>query len=739
MNLSLIQIKEITSLERLKELVKEIEEEEINIEQVLETKIKTRDEINSEYEQFLNSTELVDSLTKTCLDWFHTVNKMTETYNSATEQLVKLDQEKNEMKQSLNLMEQSQLLKELHSELNLAMTRKDFDLSITLIHKYMNLDYQKVLDSPYSNFIKEADWKEENSFENTKETVFNYLKKEFEKAMKANSLSQIQDNVHKFPLIKEHRYGLGVYSHYLQTQLDNLVDNEINKIGLEFCDKFKRLLEEASRICLQSSQLIEPSYGKGWSIILLGDLLGDINKHALGIKNQFYEIFGLNEKLRIIHTSFMATHNQKINSKNNHTQNVTLDLKELDQLLGEISLVSQKCTLFRRLFLNLARKQVDKSKENQNSLLTFDEVNSRYQWIKEEGICPSFQPIIEAFPVIEKYYLSLSTEKAIELDEYEEGNGNSSSIDDIFYLIKKGSFRSLMSCNLDTFRNSMTIYNSCFKELLQSFMLLTTQNDNTNSNKSGLNLRERLVNINNSLISSNYLKKMIKDLKEAVQRTLGASGFEEELITSFISAVELLNSTFVAFENLHKNSIKYLLETVIQPKVIAFFNQLIKDSNYIIEDLAMVRPIQSKFVDRFSTFLKPFKLHFTDDNFNHFIIGLSKILNNEMIRFLKANTYNENGLIALEEDFSIIIHFILEQSEDIINDEFDNVTFLLKIVLMEHNDELCDLVDQFSQQKILPINILELKELLSLRTEIPIQPFLDTFQEIEKAKEKEIN
>lgn len=58
-------------------------------------------------------------------------------------------------------------------------------------------------------------------------------------------------------------------------------------------------------------------------------------------------------------------------------------------------------------------------------------------WIRETGLNRNLQEVLADYVFLEELFLSRSVDKALKIEEWEEGNQTSSSVDDVFYIMKK--------------------------------------------------------------------------------------------------------------------------------------------------------------------------------------------------------------------------------------------------------------------------------------------------------------
>jgi len=120
-----------------------------------------------------------------------------------------------------------------------------------------------------------------------------------------------------------------------------------------------------------------------------------------------------------------------------------MDSRELDTILGEIVLISQTTELYNSFISQRFQGQLDnikleeeKDPQRLQQLTRLKKIGGK-GWIREIGLNRMMQELLADYVYLEELFLRKSVEKALKIEEWEEGNHTSSSVDDVFYIMKK--------------------------------------------------------------------------------------------------------------------------------------------------------------------------------------------------------------------------------------------------------------------------------------------------------------
>lgn len=171
------------------------------------------------------------------------------------------------------------------------------------------------------------------------------------------------------------------------------------------------------------------------------------------------------------------------------SKGVDTDIRELDLILAEVTLISQRTQLFDRFLHMRAAIEVEKIEKIKDS--DFGSAVARgLDALHKDGLSKTsrldqrVQELMGHYVVLEEFFIRRSIDKAMKIDEYERGNTTSSCVDDVFYILKKSSTRVISAADPDSLCAMINVFgqvleadyiNTFQKQLSTNFSSLETQ------------------------------------------------------------------------------------------------------------------------------------------------------------------------------------------------------------------------------------------------------------------------
>jgi hypothetical protein len=231
------------------------------------------------------------------------------------------------------------------------------------------------------------------------------------------------------------------------------------------------------------------------------------------------------------------------------SKTVDTDIRELDLILAETTLISQRTQLFDRFLHTRAAAEIEKIEKIKDS--DFGTAVSRtLDVLHKDGLAKTsrldqrVQELMGHYVVLEEFFIHRSIDKAMKIDEYERGNTTSSCVDDVFYILKKSSARVISTADPDSLCAMINVFgqvlendyiNTFQRQLSTGFPSLETQDA-----KIGY-----MVILNNIDVGCDYLSKLAQELDRDIARALGSTFVaNQEKIESCISNLVDSGSAF---------------------------------------------------------------------------------------------------------------------------------------------------------------------------------------------------
>lgn len=123
------------------------------------------------------------------------------------------------------------------------------------------------------------------------------------------------------------------------------------------------------------------------------------------------------------------------------------DPKELDLLLGEITIMHSRAELYIRFLRRRVKNDIEISTTNTTQCI--DLLNEFERNICNSELAHNMQELIGAYLALERYFLEESVNKAVGMDTLEQDQQTSSMVDDVFFIVQKCIRRSISSWSID--------------------------------------------------------------------------------------------------------------------------------------------------------------------------------------------------------------------------------------------------------------------------------------------------
>lgn len=502
-------------------------------------------------------------------------------------------------------------------------------------------------------------------FENYRLELIEKLESNYKEGVKNENKDMVLDQIKKLPKLGEPGLAIKLLNDYIA---DPLI-NEDRSGSPSPILQLKQLLEALAFQVTEYQEWIGDHFGSGWFLSWLHQLIEKVSPTCHEIFKDFKMVNDWDATIQRIHLSSMSSVNQA-GKTNPAVQPVNeIDIKEVDRILDELTFMCQKIRLFELLALNKINEEKlsilsEKTLSRHHYSCPVDLIENSLNHLigdntEDIQLFPQFrESLMNQYPLIEKFYFWDTIKQAIDMDEYEEGNGTSSSVDDSFYLIKKGSFRSLTTCQLETFQRSISIY----KEVLTKLVLPSFDPKPKSTGPGGAQvttLKNMLISINNTGTSQKYVNTLIAELQSVCQKILTSfpSGQRLEFETCILS----LNEVETRFKRSHQTNFDRLITRSLMPKLSDFMLGLSQESDYILEkeeDIQLLSTIELKFKSRVQPFLKPYETNLLDFNFKYLIEKICEIISKQFeAEFINKKKFNwvSNPIIVLLLYTNIII------------------------------------------------------------------------------------
>ncbi|KAI9344623.1 COG4 transport protein-domain-containing protein [Obelidium mucronatum] len=533
-----------------------------------------------------------------------------------------------------------------------------------------------------------------------KKSLVKTITSEFDNAVAAGDEAAILRFFKLFAVVGERAVGLDKFSVVLAGVIRRLGQDfmsavsEADRIPTLYADLLTKLFEAVASLIDKQEMVVERNYGPGRLLRVIVKLQKEVDVRTSMVIESFLDKRNISRKISDINALDIATSQNKPVPPSA----ALLDPREIDALVNEIAIISQRTRLFIRFLEVRAKSEEDKLasllEEAADQTTATSTTNIPQRPIELEGIVLNKQSglsirvkeLMSNFATLQEFFLKKSIEKAIKLDEHEAGSQTSSSVDDVFYIVKTSMSRTLSTADPLTIctvlesvgRILETDYISVFQKRLSAANMGTLE---TKEGKIGL-----LVILNNLDTSCDYIQKLVKEVNGEINRSFESlpPAEVEKMKTCLASLTDYGDS----FKRTLMISVENMFNQMIKPKIRPAIVDICRDVKYVLaEDEYVEVDSQDLFVKRFtrefSKIITLFKSTYSPRNHNQTVSYFIETIVSEWERHIFSSLkFNALGALRFDKDLRSVVAFLTGLTSWNIRDKFvrlNNIGALLNV------------------------------------------------------------
>ncbi|KAI6193772.1 Component of oligomeric Golgi complex 4 [Aphelenchoides besseyi] len=739
------------------DLHNESEKEEKLVEEMrkeLETSVGTKgaEEFVMNFEQAVarlcSYSECVQTDAKQLNNSLNLVTNMAE-YISG--RVASLDQAKGRVVECLQLVNDLLDLRTCAEGVQRAMQAEEYDEAAQHIHRFLTLDSAVFrLGDQVGN--KDTGQSMKHSYEILRKATAE-LKKiietKFDEAQAKNDETNMQRYFKIFPMINEHASGIQRFGKYLVMNVEQMGNEQYNimlaggtddkRANVLYADALTNILEGIARLIESHRALIDNFYGPDKLLDLLEILQVEADNQSDRILSAFVQKRQLEVKAKQVDRTMRSS--TKVVEK--------IDARDLDVVLSEVTLMHTRCELYWRFLKRrlgeaptrpLSESADDHpslspklSAEEDKEVFAFEELNEEERQIAAEKakaqrqernkkldallnrslLSTKMQEILGKYVLMEQYYMMESVQKAIEMEDIEEGALTSSLLDDVFFIVRKCIRRSITSSSVDCvcamLNNGCGILETDFFAHINKaikggypsvgFAAEAYQTAHTAYNvlQHGKSVAEAgpdtqraafLVALNNMRMSVENLVKLKNGLKEEFTRHLShlskrdlgklehSIGQMDDLCKKFMHAVQIGLGKLVdaAFKSkLKKSAEEYL----------TFDHELTEDQ---FAEYEANNPFMNAFIEQLDKLIGGFNNLLVADNYKDFLGVVAVEACKQLEIVISECTFNQLGALQLDNEYRNFSNYLTTISDWSIREKCSRLGQLVEKIVTDNLD-----------------------------------------------------
>jgi hypothetical protein len=372
------------------------------------------------------------------------LSRTSNTASKISSKIKDLDTESRNLQKSLSLLSTFKKLKEEAVQVREAINSKLYSKAAEYVHNY--LETPKEITDVYAftgSHLIDQNKRPTDYFISAQKELLVIVANEFDEAVQAGNKEKMSTNLKLFPKIGAADVGMDKYMNYLC----NLVakqGKEIKQDPLKVARLHVKLINDVSEIVAviidQQEDLVNSVFGLDNVLVMIERLKKEADNQVNIILTAFTEFYQLT---RIIHDIKSSDKKGEENMENS-----LLESRNLDTILGDIAFICQKNKFFEKFIQVKAGKEL---------------VDSRVK----KGV----EGLITVFIKIQEFYIKKSVQKAVEIDERDALAITSSSVDDVFFIMKNAARRSLSSFNYILFISTLSSIALVLDQVFMTFLI----------------------------------------------------------------------------------------------------------------------------------------------------------------------------------------------------------------------------------------------------------------------------
>lgn len=654
----------------------------------------------------------------------------------------KLDQEQHAVKATLDVVEQVAELKAcvqgVHGSMGAA---QDWETAASYLHRASQIP-DEVIDGAFAEeIVPTADIPDppRTTLNDAAESLCGLFLREFNKAAQDGDGARVTRFFKLFPLIGRSTQGLDAYGRYVCTGVATRARNNLNtsqgREGMFYAGALTKLFEQIAQIIDGHEPLVERHYGTGMMDTVMERLQAEADMQGGIVLDTWADDRNVAKKLTEVKSyafsfllqSFLPPQKSSFNRSNSPgdrgssdlpREEESVDMKEIDALLGEVAMMLSRWALYTRF---IATKIHHTELDAVKGTLAMPPLLSNS--ILQRKITDSLG---DPFNVMSTFFFRRSVEKAFQLDEQPQGitlshnkplTGNppfiTSAVDDVMYIVNQVIQRTLATSQRSVVA---TVIPAIGRVLGGDFFgMIQRKMRDESYPKAAIQgmlppegvIISFLVLVNNLDVSTDYLRRIVNS-NLGKSSALGAPdeqnhstipglfpfGHDAVFVENALSS--MLHSFESKTNDLITEAIEVLSKQVTRPRLRPVLVETFRDVDYMPDDLArnddMDDDHENAVIQRFErgwmAFAMPLKRVLTEKNYDRLIGATTSYLAKALEKRIWSYYGRVNGLgaVRMERDISGIVSAAVKGGRYGLRDTFARCIEMTLIMNMEDEE-----------------------------------------------------
>ncbi|XP_021935308.1 conserved oligomeric Golgi complex subunit 4 isoform X2 [Zootermopsis nevadensis] len=624
-----------------------------------------------------------------------------------------------------------------------ALRNEDFEKAAAHVHRFLSMDQHLLKQT--ADDVAEDCTSVTNSFSLLHEAATQLgavVTQKFDEAVHADDLASVERFFKIFPLLGMQDEGLVRFSSYLcsklkDTALKNLrlaleTNTSDKRANVIYADTITLLFEGIARVIEIHQPLIETYYGPGRLLTVASYLQRECDRQSKRILAEFSKCRHLEKIVQQVN-EYMRTNN--VYSKPTDK----LDPKELDLLLGELTIMHSRAELYVRFIRRRVMNDLEIGVPSGDTRTAL--VSELEAMLNGSELCHRMQELLSSYLLLERYFMEESVKKAVVMDSVEEGSHTSSMVDDVFFIVRKCIRRAGTSSSLDgvcaVINNACALletdfcevlrrqlrqgYPSGYLDLTQAYSVLHTsiQQGRLQASDSEQARLMFLTYLNNADASTEYTDTLRRSLMDEVPSVLTTMSENERV--KLESCLSGLGSVAASLKAVIDYGMEQLRVIVIKPRVNPWVDTFLSVSHQLSEeDFANYEanePFVQNLIMNLDGLLGLFRGSLTTSNYDTLVSILTAEVTAHLEKVVIKSTFNRLGGLVFDKEVRALVSYLTSTTSWSIRDKFARLTQMATVLNLERVTEISDYWGSNSGPLTWRLTPADIRQVMTLRTD----------------------
>ncbi|KAK4294099.1 hypothetical protein Pmani_033249 [Petrolisthes manimaculis] len=751
----LVDPRKLTSLSDIKVAYDRLCEEEVVVGERLEWNVGNRHQLEAKLSQLARLAPTLQLVQADARQLHNTITFTHHLANNVSAKVRQLDLAKSRVVETQARVGDLLDLEGCSGGVATALAQEDYETAAAHIHRFLAMDETLLLHTTDSASRAESVETWFDRLRQAKTELSSLITHKFDEAVKKEDMASVDRFFKLFPLLNKHDEGLKKYTTYLcakiqETTAQNLSSAQVlgpreKRSHVIWADTFALLFEGIARTIEVRQAIIETFYGPGRLAVVVEMLQRECDRQTARIGSEMRKHRRLDAIVASVRTALRSGSggmSSRVGGGGIEGSRLEEpDPRDLDTLLGELTLVNARAELYLRFLRRRVTADFEASipnrEERERQEAVFESMLSRSQLVCDMAV------VVGDYTVLEQFYLHQSFNKALAMDAIEDAANTSSLVDDAFYIVKKSVRRAIASSSVDgvcaMLNHAVTLIETQlaegFKQTLrkgfpaqgyldlnQAYTVLqsTLQAGKINPASADSDaLRQTfLTALNNTETSIRHINSLHATLDENINSAM--VGLSPTAKAKLDSCLNDLKATTGKLALVAEFGMSQLRATAVKPRVKPWVDSFNTTSHDIKEEEFAAYeandPFSQTLMVQMDGLLGSFVPLLTEVNYRALVAVLVAEVAQQLEKAIFKATFNRLGGLQLDREVRAIVGYLSQVSEWGVRDQLTRLTQMATLLNLENIAE----VSEYSTTTTWRLTPSEMRKVLQLRVDFKV-------------------